>query len=106
MNASAYRTADFKTFPAENLGTLAAGIRRVSPVLGLRPRRAFRREMVNVPKFTNETRCPFFKDDVTAPVNAWSAFPAATLVIPADAAIFAISSSLVIVSLLSVKVIG
>jgi hypothetical protein len=58
--------------------------------------RALRFEMVKVPKLTSETRCPFFSEDVTAPVNASSAVPAATFVIPADAAIFAMSSSFVI----------
>src|SRR3970040_86214 len=95
-----YRTADFKIFPAENFGTLAAGIRSASPVLGFRPSRAFRLATVKVPKFTSETRCPFFRDVVTAPVKACKAVPAATLVIPADAAIFAINSSFVIVPLL------
>src|SRR5688572_34375 len=95
-----YRTADFKFFPAENFGTLAAGILSASPVLGFRPRRAFRLATVKVPKLTNETRCPFFRDVVTAPVKAWSAVPAATFVMPADNAIFAISSSFVIVPLL------
>jgi len=95
-----YLTADFKIFPAENFGTLAAGIRSASPVLGFRPSRAFRLATVKVPKFTSETRCPFFRDVVTAPVKACNAVPAATFVIPADAAIFAISSSFVIVPLL------
>jgi hypothetical protein len=95
-----YLTADFKIFPAENFGTLVAGIRKASPVLGLRPSRAFRLATVKVPKFTSETRCPFFRDVVTAPVKARNAVLAATLVIPADAAIFAISSSFVIVLLL------
>jgi hypothetical protein len=95
-----YLTADFKIFPAENLGTFAAGIRSASPVLGFRPSRAFRLATVKVPKFTSETRCPFFRDVVTAPVKACNAVPAATFVIPADAAIFAISSSFVIVPLL------
>jgi hypothetical protein len=94
---SAYRTADFSTLPAENLGTFAAGIFKDSPVRGFLPIRAFRFEIVNVPKLTSDTRWPFFKEDVTAPVKAWSAFPAATLVIPADAAIFAINSSFVII---------
>jgi hypothetical protein len=57
-------------------------------------------EIVKVPKLTSDTRWPFFREEVTAPVKAWSAFPAATLVIPADAAIFAISSSFVIIALL------
>src|SRR5262245_28488625 len=95
-----YLTADFKIFPAENLGPLAAGIRSASPVLGFRPSRAFRLATVKVPKFTRDTRCPFFREVVTAPVNACNAVPAATLVIPADAAIFAINSSLVIMPLL------
>lgn len=95
-----YLTADFKIFPAENLGTLAAGIRSASPVLGFRPILAFRLATVKVPKFTNETRCPFFSEVVTAPVKACNAVPAATLVIPADAAIFAINSSFVIMPLL------
>jgi hypothetical protein len=95
-----YLTADFKIFPAENFGTLAAGIRRASPVLGFRPSRAFRLATVKVPKFTSETRCPFLRDVVTAPVKACNAVPAATFVMPADAAIFAISSSFVIVPLL------
>lgn len=56
-----YLTADFKFFPAENFGTLAAGIRSASPVLGFRPRRAFRLATVKVPKLTNETRCPFLE---------------------------------------------
>jgi hypothetical protein len=99
-NVKRYLTADFKIFPAENFGTLAAGIRSASPVLGFRPRRAFRLATVKVPKFTNETRCPFFRDVVTAPVKACKAVPAATFVMPADAAIFAISSSFVIVHLL------
>src|SRR5215831_12451121 len=94
-----YLTAFFSSNPAENFGTLAAAILMVSPVRGLRPKRAFRFATVNVPKFTSVTRCPFFSEVVTAPVKAWSAVPAATLVIPADAAIFAISSSLVILSL-------
>ena len=98
-----YLTADFSIFPAENFGTLAAGIRRASPVLGFRPSRAFRLATVKVPKFTSETRCPFFRDVVTAPVKACSAVPAATFVIPADAAIFAISSSFVIVPLLVIE---
>jgi hypothetical protein len=98
--ARRYLTADFKLFPAENFGTFAAGIRRASPVLGFRPSRAFRLATVKVPKFTNETRCPFFRDVVTAPVKACNAVPAATFVMPADAAIFAISSSFVIVHLL------
>jgi len=95
-----YLTADFKIFPAENFGTLAAGIRSASPVLGFRPSRALRLATVKVPKFTSETRCPFFRDVVTAPVKACSAVPAATFVMPADAAIFAISSSFVIMHLL------
>jgi hypothetical protein len=99
-NVRHYLTADFKIFPAENFGTLAAGIRSASPVLGFRPSRAFRLATVKVPKFTNETRCPFFRDVVTAPVKACKAVPAATFVMPADAAIFAISSSFVIVHLL------
>jgi hypothetical protein len=37
---------------------------------------------------------------VTAPVNACNAVPAATFVMPADTAIFAINSSFVIVPLL------
>jgi hypothetical protein len=97
MDQSGYRTADFKTFPAENFGTLAAGIRRASPVRGLRPIRALRFEIVKVPKLTSDTLCPFFREVVTAPVKAWSAFPAATLVMPADVAIFAINSSFVII---------
>ena len=92
-----YLTADFKIFPAENFGTLAAGIRNASPVLGFLPSRAFRLATVKVPKFTSETRCPFFRDVVTAPVKACKAVPAATFVIPADAAIFAMSSSFVII---------
>jgi hypothetical protein len=99
-NVKRYLTADFKIFPAENFGTLAAGIRSASPVLGLRPSRAFRLATVKVPKFTSETRCPFFRDVVTAPVKACNAVPAATFVMPADAAILAISSSFVIVHLL------
>ena len=95
-----YLTADFKIFPAENFGTLAAGILSASPVLGFRPRRAFRLATVKVPKLTSETRCPFFRDVVTAPVKACNAVPAATLVIPAEAAIFAINSSFVIMPLL------
>jgi hypothetical protein len=98
--AGYYLTADFKIFPAENFGTLAAGIRSASPVLGFLPRRAFRLATVKVPKFTSETRCPFFRDVVTAPVKACKAVPAATFVIPADAAIFAINSSFVIAPLL------
>jgi hypothetical protein len=95
-----YFTAERSSFPAENLGTFAAGIRSDWPVLGFLPIRAFRFEIVNVPKLTRETRCPFLREDVTAPVNASRAVPAATLVIPAEAAIFAINSSLVIISLL------
>jgi hypothetical protein len=95
-----YLTADFKIFPAENFGTLTAGILSASPVLGFRPSRAFRLATVKVPKFTSETRCPLFREVVTAPVKACSALPAATFVIPADAAIFAISSSFVIKHLL------
>lgn len=98
-----YLTADFNIFPAENFGTLAAGIRSASPVLGFRPSRAFRLATVKVPKFTSETRCPFFRDVVTAPVKACNAVPAATFVIPADAAIFAINSSFVIVPLLIIE---
>lgn len=59
--------------------------------------RALRFEIVKVPKFTSDTRCPFFKEEVTAPVKACRALPAATLVMPADAAILAINSSLVII---------
>jgi hypothetical protein len=95
-----YLTADFKIFPAENLGTLAAGILSASPVRGFRPSRALRLATVKVPKFTSETRCPLFRDVVTAPVKACNAVPAATFVMPADAAIFAISSSFVIDHLL------
>ena len=93
-----YLTAALSSLPAENLGMRAAGIFNASPVRGLRPIRAFRFEMVNVPKFTNVTRCPF-REVVTAPVKASSATVAATLVIPALVAIFAINSSLVIGSL-------
>src|SRR5574338_1155195 len=77
----------------------AAGIFKASPVRGLRPILAFRFEIVNVPKFTSVTRCPFLSEVVTAPVKASSAVVAATLVIPALLAIFAINSSLVIGSL-------
>jgi hypothetical protein len=95
-----YLTAERSSFPAENFGTLAAGILSDSPVRGFLPIRAFRFEIVKVPKFTRETRCPFFSDVVTAPVKASRAVPAATFVIPAEAAIFAISSSFVISPLL------
>jgi hypothetical protein len=65
-----YRTADFRTFPAENFGTFAAGILRLSPVRGFRPILALRLEIVKVPKLTSDTRCPFFREEVTAPVKA------------------------------------
>ena len=81
MQPRLYLTAERSSFPAENFGTLAAGILSDSPVRGFLPIRAFRFEIVKVPKFTRETRCPFFNDVVTAPVKASSAVPAATLVI-------------------------
>ena len=71
-------------------------MRSDSPVLGFLPIRALRFERVKVPKLTKETRCPHLRDVVTAPVNACKALPAATFVIPADAAIFAMTSSFVI----------
>ena len=96
LKAGSYLTAALSSLPAENFGMRAAGIFKASPVRGLRPILAFRLEIVNVPKLTNVTRFPFFNDVVTAPVKASRATVAATLVIPALFAIFAINSSLVI----------
>ena len=88
--------ADFKPFPGENFATLAAGIRSRSPVRGFLPVLAFRLPTKKVPKFTKLTRFPFFNEVVTAVVKVSKAFPAATFVTPAEDAIFAINSSLVI----------
>ena len=96
LRRSRYLTADLRAFPAENFGTRAAGMRRDSPVLGLRPIRAFRLATKNVPKLTKLTRFPFLSEAVTLSVKADNALLAATLVISAVDAIFAISSSFVI----------
>src|SRR5206468_11871613 len=53
-------TAFFNSAPGVNFATRRAAILMVAPVCGLRPLRAFRCEIENVPNPIRATRSPFF----------------------------------------------
>ena len=57
-------TAFLRSAPGVNLATRRAAILMVAPVCGLRPLRALRCEMENVPKPMRATRSPFFRAEV------------------------------------------
>jgi hypothetical protein len=81
--------------PARKTGTLVAGIVIMAPVRGLRPARAFRLLMVNVPNPEKLTLFPFLSWTVTPAINACRATPACRLDIPDSRDMIAIISSLV-----------
>jgi hypothetical protein len=68
----------------------------VAPVCGLRPSRAERSEVENVPNPTNETLPPLDKVADTRSVKESKAFLAAALEMPASSAIASIRSALFI----------
>ncbi len=64
--ARSYLTASFSALPETNAGTLAAAILISLPVCGLRPVRSLRWFTLKVPKPTNCTASPSFRDSVIA----------------------------------------
>lgn len=85
-------TADFRVLLALNLGTRAAGILMVLPVLGFRPFRAARFATEKVPNPTSETRRPFLSESRMAQRSALSDFSADVFVPPAAFAMAATRS--------------
>src|SRR5690606_20780715 len=71
--ASSQLTASFRPLPAENLGTLRAGICTSAPVCGLRPVEASRFDTEKLPKPTRRTSPPFFNSPVMAENTASTA---------------------------------
>ena len=57
-------TASLRPLPAENFGTVRAGIFTSAPVCGLRPVDAARFDTVKLPKPTRRTSPPFFSSPV------------------------------------------
>ncbi|CDX58255.1 hypothetical protein MPL1032_270097 [Mesorhizobium plurifarium] len=57
-------TASLRPLPAENFGTVRAGIFTSAPVCGLRPVEAARFDTVKFPKPTSRTSPPFFSSPV------------------------------------------
>src|SRR5262245_52927841 len=82
--------------PALKRTTFFALILIGAPVWGLRPVRAFRREMPNVPKPTSVTLFPLRRDRSMLPTSASIAFAADAFVIAASLATLSISSVLFI----------
>src|SRR5690606_8445767 len=72
----------FRALPALNLGWLEAAILIGAPVRGLRPVVAFLFAILKVPKPTMRTSFFFFRELVTAPINASTALAASALVRP------------------------
>src|SRR5436305_3837930 len=91
-------TAFFKSAPAVNLATRRAAILIVAPVCGLRPLRAFRCEIENVPKPISATRSPFFNAPVMLSTVVSIAPAACVLLMPQPAAMRSIKSALFIVA--------
>src|SRR6266536_2476732 len=89
-----YLTACLRDLPALNRGTRRLGILIGAPVCGLRALRAFRFDVLNVPKPTNDTGSPFLSDFVMLSISESSAPAAADLVRPVSLAILATTSCL------------
>src|SRR5690606_32660274 len=64
-----YFTASLSLLPALKAGTFDSGIVSVSPVCGLRPTRAERLRVSNVPKPINCTFSPADRASVTSPMK-------------------------------------
>src|SRR5690606_23197891 len=90
-------TAPSKSAPALNFTTFFAAILIVLPVCGFLPSLAALLETEKEPNPTKETLSPFFKVLATFSVTDSNAFLAATLEIPASAAIASINSDLFII---------
>jgi hypothetical protein len=90
------RTASVSSLPARNRGTRVAAIEIVAPLWGSRPLRAARRAASKVPKPVRVSLSPRRMTRVTSAWKALIARSAASLVIPASAAIRSMSSHLVI----------
>ena len=93
-------TVSFSALPALNTGSRAAGISIGSPVEGLRPVRASRSLVSNVPKPTNCTRSPVAKAAVMVSRAAFSALSVSFLERPDSYAMAEINSVLFIVQCL------
>src|SRR5919201_5195581 len=77
-------TACFSWLPAENVGTVAAGMVTFSPGFrGLTPCRSARCCVENFPKPVKVTSCPFRRASVIESRKASTAFPASRLESPA-----------------------
>jgi len=87
-------TASFRAFPARNFGTRDAGIWIGSPVLGLRPLDALRCETWKLPNPTIRTSSPDRSADAILAKVASTASAAASLVMFACLATWAIKSVL------------
>ncbi len=87
-------TESFSALPALNVGTLAALIWIDAPVWGLRPWRAARSLVVNVPKPTSTTGSLFLSESVMASIIASITRPAVAFGISAPAATASINSDL------------
>src|SRR5262249_19023572 len=90
----AYRITPLSTFPGVNFTTRRAAILIGAPVCGLRPTRAFRREIENVPKPTRLDRSPFLRVLVMWSTSESMALVAWTLVIFTSLATYSIRSPL------------
>src|SRR5581483_276015 len=80
-------TAFFSSAPGVNFATRLAEILMGFPVCGLRPVRAFRCEVRNVPKPTSVTRSPLLRAPVTPSMKESSSAVGCALVIFAESAI-------------------
>src|SRR3990170_3074398 len=94
-------TAALSVLPAENLGTVVAGIMTFAPVRGLTPMRAARAEVENLPKPVKVTESPLLSADVIVSSTASTAPPASRLDMPALSATASTKSCLVTVLLLT-----
>src|SRR5438270_9855919 len=91
-------TAFFSSAPALNFATRRAAILMVAPVCGLRPLRAFRCEIENVPNPIRATRSPFLSAPVMLSTVVSIALAAWVLLMPQPAAMRSIRSALFIVA--------
>lgn len=98
-----YLTASFKALPGLNRGTLAALILIVLPVCGLRPVRAARLVILNVPNPIRDTGCFFLRLAVMACSAPLTARVAAVLERSADLATASMRSCLFTVVFLSFR---
>src|SRR5918994_4141822 len=96
MNGSVYLTAFFRAFPALKRTTRRFGTLIAAPVCGLRAVRAFRCDVLKVPKPTKVIESPFLRDFVMPSNNESTAAAALAFDEPMSLAILVISSCLFI----------